>query len=571
MSNSTSLSPPPTDAEVIAVVSAAPPPVPDNTYELALVMGGTVSSGAYTAGAVDFLIEALDCFAAEKTKPGSRCHDVVLKVLCGTSGGAVTAAIMARALNYQFPSQFYGAPAAGETVNPLYNVWVKLLDLVPMLDPSDLKTSVPSLLNVKPIENGIDFVINYSNPGTASVKRDWVGAPLTVILTHTNLSGIPYNFDFGSGQSQRYVNHADYAQFAVVYPWQTTLPSAKPYEFSLNFAGKPLTATWADFGEYAVASAAFPLGFVTRMIDRPMAQYYYRVFSTATPPQTEADLRVLQPDWTAILNTNNSPTLGNIRYSSVDGGVVDNEPIQLAHIALSGLLGQNPRDTTAANRAVWLIDPFAGETDMSSFNMANIAASAGATLNATLQQCRYSTADLVLALDPNTYSRFMLSAQRGTLSGGDALATAGLDAFMGFACEAFRAHDYYLGRQNCQVFLRTQFRQSAQNPVFNGWTAAQKKSLVDAAGDLPIIPLFGSANTPETTPKWPVGAFNPNNVKGAIETRLKAVLDKEVFPDNLIGQFLGSLAGIVPADIAANYAVNALQSALKDWGLAPGQ
>jgi hypothetical protein len=403
------------------------------------------------------------------------------------------------------------------------------------------------------------------------LKRDWVGAPLTVILTHTNLSGIPYNFDFGSGQSQRYINHADYAQFAVSYPWQTTLPQAKPYEFSLNFVGKPLNATWADFGEYAVASAAFPLGFVTRLIDRPMAQYYYRVFSTATPPVTTDDLRVLQPDWTAILNTNASPTIGNIRYSSVDGGVIDNEPIQLAHIALSGLLEQNPRASTEANRSVWLIDPFAGETDMASFNMANIAASAGATLNATLQQCRYSTADIVLALDPNIYSRFMLSAQRGNLSGGKALATAGLDAFMGFACEAFRSHDYYLGRQNCQAFLRTQFRQASSNPVFSAWTAAQKKSLIDAAGDLPIIPLFGSAATTETMPKWPVGAFDPNSVKGAIEARLKAILDKELFPNNFVGQLLGAVAGFIPADITANYAVSALQSALKDWGLAQGQ
>ncbi len=33
---------------------------PPNTFELALVLGGTVSAGAYTAGALDFLIEALD-------------------------------------------------------------------------------------------------------------------------------------------------------------------------------------------------------------------------------------------------------------------------------------------------------------------------------------------------------------------------------------------------------------------------------------------------------------------------------------------------------------------------------
>ena len=35
------------------------PAVPDGTFELGLVLGGTVSAGAYTAGALDFLIEAL--------------------------------------------------------------------------------------------------------------------------------------------------------------------------------------------------------------------------------------------------------------------------------------------------------------------------------------------------------------------------------------------------------------------------------------------------------------------------------------------------------------------------------
>jgi hypothetical protein len=570
MNAAVALPPKPSDAQVIAAVTAAPPPVPPFTYELALVMGGTVSSGAYTAGAVDFLIEALDCFAAEKKTTGARYHDVLLNVLCGTSGGAVIAAIMARALNYKFAPQAYQAPAPGpgENANPLYTVWVKLLNLAAMLDTSDITTGVPSLLNVEPINEGINFVVNYPSADPTPFRRDWLGTPLTVILTHTNLSGIPYNIDFGSGQSQRFINHADYAQFAVTYPWQ--MPAlAKPYEFSLNFSGQPVDIDWAGFGKYAAASAAFPIGFVTRLLDRPLAQYYYRVICTAMPPRTTDDVHVLQPDWDAILDINNDPLKpGNIRYSTVDGGVVDNEPVQLARMALAGMLGQNPRGSLKANRSVWLIDPFAGETDMASYNMPSIADAAGATLNAALQQCRYSTADLVLALSPDIYSRFMLSAQRDGLTGGKALATAGLDAFMGFACEAFRSHDFYLGRQNCKDFLLNQFRQSAQNPVFDGWTAAQKANFIDKDGDLPIIPLFGSATNHEAMPGWPAGEFNPQDLHGAIEARLDAILVKELFPDNFFGQIFGTLAGAIPASLAANYAVSTLQAALKDWGLA---
>ena len=54
------------------------PPAP-NTFELALVLGGTVSAGAYTAGAVDFLIEALDCWTnARDTGDGSAPQHKVL-------------------------------------------------------------------------------------------------------------------------------------------------------------------------------------------------------------------------------------------------------------------------------------------------------------------------------------------------------------------------------------------------------------------------------------------------------------------------------------------------------------
>ncbi len=46
-------------------LSWPPEQPPPGKYEFALVLRGTVSVGAYTAGAIDFLIEALDCFEAE--------------------------------------------------------------------------------------------------------------------------------------------------------------------------------------------------------------------------------------------------------------------------------------------------------------------------------------------------------------------------------------------------------------------------------------------------------------------------------------------------------------------------
>ena len=58
-------------------------------FEIGLVMAGAVSAGAYTAGVLDFLIQALDQWHEGKRGDDPRCprHDVSLKVLAGASAG----------------------------------------------------------------------------------------------------------------------------------------------------------------------------------------------------------------------------------------------------------------------------------------------------------------------------------------------------------------------------------------------------------------------------------------------------------------------------------------------------
>ena len=78
-------------------------PLPaDGVFELGLVLGGTVSAGAYTAGVVDFLIEALDSWQAAKTAhpqdPSVPFWDARIQAVTGTSGGGVIAALLGRSL-----------------------------------------------------------------------------------------------------------------------------------------------------------------------------------------------------------------------------------------------------------------------------------------------------------------------------------------------------------------------------------------------------------------------------------------------------------------------------------------
>src|SRR5690349_1151112 len=94
--------------------SPSRPPGPDTPFEIGLVMAGAISAGAYTAGVIDFLIEALDEWEAAKRHarenpddPKSRecpMHEVKIKVMAGASAGGMTAAIAAGMLGMKYES-----------------------------------------------------------------------------------------------------------------------------------------------------------------------------------------------------------------------------------------------------------------------------------------------------------------------------------------------------------------------------------------------------------------------------------------------------------------------------------
>ena len=523
-------------AEIEALFIRSDPP-PANTVELALVLGGTSSAGAYTAGAVDFLIEALDCWtAARDAAEGGAAprHKVVLKVVTGTSGGGVTAAIAARALAYDYPHVVRATPhpelGAG---NPLYDIWVNRLTLSGFLATSDIsRGNVVSLLCAGPIDAGAAAIADFA-PGPARA-RSWVGDPLRLILTLTNLRGMPYRTPFGAGAlGQTFVDHADHIRFAVVYP-PRGLADPRPDELVVGFDERrlPQAVDWMTFGLFARATAAFPLGFPPRALVRPTQDYRYRV-AVLPPggPGGPAQVIGRRPDWAALAPAGATEPPSDYHFLAVDGGATNNEPIELARTALAGVLGRNPRDPATANRAVILIDPFAGAAGLGPAAAASLARTAPALLSTFMQQTRHDSRDLLLAADPDVFSRFMITPMRDGQVGGAALASDGLGAFLGFASPAFMRHDYLLGRANCQEYLRSSLVLAEGNPVFAGmWTDAQKRSFgirSDGVRYLPIIPLIGDAAVPEMTDPWPRHVLDPEIYRDPIERRFKAIVEAE--------------------------------------------
>lgn len=499
----------------------------DGVFEIGLVLGGTVSAGAYTAGGLDFLVQAMDRWEAAKAAgdPAAPRHKVVLKVVTGASGGAVNGAILGRVVTQTIPPVTLADEANAGPLNPFYQVWVKKLTIEGLLDGEDLQRStLISLCNPQPIDDATRYVEGYSNG--SSITRPWLANPLTLFMTVTNLRGIPYKLGFQSSNlAMDTVNHADFVRFGIQTAPET--PSFRPDEFAIITQGALSGAGWPILGEFARASGAFPIGFPARPLLRPIIHYNYRVAALPGDGPVPGDVRQLVPDWASM-----TPDAGgNYQFLSVDGGATDNGPVELARTELVGWLKRLPRSGAKANRAVILIDPFNEKPDLGPLVGKPLTEVILPLVMGLKDQARYGTQDLDMAADGDIFSRFMITARRDKSGGGeyfgsDAICGSGLSAFLGFMSERYRRHDYFLGRANCQKFLLDTFALPPSNPIVKGWTAEQARAHVTADGYRRLIPLVGDAATPERVPEWPRNAFAAADIEDALSERVSGVVNR---------------------------------------------
>lgn len=482
------------------------------SFEIGLVLAGAGAAGAYTAGVLDFLIEALDCWAEARAgnMPGVPHHDVKLRVVTGASAGAINAALLSASLTRPFTPTH---PGTDQVPNAFYDTWVNRADIRALLDTADLDggTAPRALLNPACFETAAHAVLDA--PGrSAGLSRSVVADPLHVLLTVTNLRGTPYSFEVsGEGGlatlSDRVglTRYADFFRFAVAGQ-NPNIPGA---DF-LNQADTS-DADWHRMADVALASAALPLVLPSRLLRRPVGDYLNRTFPIpeATPAEAGGTLRCASEQVIPPALTGGPDDL--IEFAAVDGGALNNEPVELARKVLRQGAERNPRSGMEANRAVVLIDPFPGilEGAEGPAQVPDLLNVPGEILGALIGQARFRPEELVLAGDPEIYSRFLVSPQRPGAQGAmerSPLAGGGLSGLGGLFQRDFRLHDYLLGRQNCQLFLQEQFVLPAKNPVVSGWDEDADQRFGFLYGSQryrPIIPLLGSAARPCSLPAWP--------------------------------------------------------------------
>jgi hypothetical protein len=518
--------------------------LPD-TFELGLVLGGTVSAGAYTAGVLDYLMQVLDAWTAarERGDPQAPRHKVVISTIGGASGGAINAAMVARAAGWGFPR---GADSA----NPFYSGWTDGVDLVKLLDPKpepDIE-GLASAFNCSAIDTQAASTIAFRGTkmgqGGAPAQRSYFSNPLRLIMTVGNITGLPYRINF-RGETQLghdMVAHADIVRFALAVDGGVPNPPGdRPDEFALNSYD---IGNWDRLAAAALATSAFPLAFRSRPLSRPLAVSGYQVAVIPSDDNRSAEIAQLIPRWDTLMANQSDPL--SVSFVNVDGGTLNNDPLDHVRTALAGLYNRNTRDGTNADRAVILVAPFSDPETLGPTQPPDLFGLAMPFVMSLIYQGRYKPEDIALADAEDVYSRFLIApvgpgpnGQR-TL-GKAAIASGALGGFSGFIDRSFLDYDFRLGQRNAYEFLSRHLVFPETNLIFQGkWTDAQKQaqSITDTDGSrlLRLIPIMDTVPTPPQmlpTPKpanappgavaWPKLPALPDNLSDAISGRLDAV------------------------------------------------
>lgn len=242
---------------------------------------------------------------------------------------------------------------------------------------------------------------------------------------------------------------------------------------------------------------------------------------------------------------------------------------------------------------VLLIDPFPS-VDPDKFDYKDdLTSILGKTLSAMTAQMRAKPVEYRAAIEMVDASQYIISPSReihdnngnivGDPFGVTAIACGTLAGFGGFLSKEFRIHEYYLGRYNCEIFLRDYFTVPAEalekNPIFReGYSTVADREDYCSKGTkelrYQIIPIF-SKHPPHgtlTMPKFSGGTTWPVMSEKAIDTFDKPIrirIEKIIMNIAVLNKGTGLLvlagARIVLNKLFARKVLTAIKDSLYNW------
>jgi hypothetical protein len=350
-------------------------------------------------------------------------------------------------------------------------------------------------------------------PDTAALPQSqppypYIAEHLHVYITVSNLRGIPYTVSFGNSVYGMQT-HGDRVHYDIrglgtgvraENDWLGNDSSQALGIDTLPARGQELPANWDRYGTAALASSAFPVGLAPRKLAAPIADYKKRSYPI------ERGRATLEPNFPPAWES----TLGPEGYVflNVDGGVVNNNPFDFAQYALMGDYLAEKTSANDADRAVLMVSPFPEPpTFLPDGQPAReLVAVLRALFPALIDQARFKTSELVPAMNPDDHSRFLIAPDRRNIDGVEqryTIACGLLGGFGGFLDENFRAHDFQLGRRNCQKFLSSIFGLATDHAIVKGLKAPDRYQLEGNPARFAIVPRLGDALPEVPLPRWP--------------------------------------------------------------------
>lgn len=443
------------------------------TFHLGLCMAGSVSAGAYTAGVMDYLIEALTNWEhAKKTDPAVPQHEVKIDLLCGASGGGITAALSLFALHDKIDHPVLHADGSytAPVKNIFWETWVEMTGadmFSELMKTSDIRQGyVPSALNASFIDQLASRFNDYVNHLAASggTKPIFLGKEPELFLTLFNVTGINYELHAKSSgpDSKQYVtDHRDLAHFR--FSGDQYKEDGRMHLSLGNLSYLPVLI------QAAMATGAFPVGLKARTVSRENRFIWDHPFFNRGRQFTAE---------TIGLGANAIKT-GVYTSLNADGGTANNEPVELAKEVLLTILAnvykqvnlpvpyesmdkENKQDALKQlhNTSIILIDPFPSTNN----NIVTPGPESDGLveylpdlIHALQSQLIFDAKEALDAYRKGNYGLHVVAPSRDGVVPSHAIACGALNGFGGFINKEFRVHDYFLGRHNCQSFLRKYF------------------------------------------------------------------------------------------------------------------
>jgi len=460
---------------------------------LAITISGAVSLGSYEAGVLYELVRAI----ASHNNTATDANRIVIDVLTGASAGAITAALTAQKLLYDADA------LASENSNALYLPWVRDVDIDPLLSTGPSEKPELSLLSS-------DFISELAkryllgrylasgtptpNPHPACAGRIRLGIALS------NLNGVDYKLPTRPVGSFNYTRNlddlrADFTGSAedTFERWQiVTAAAIASGAFPFAFRVQELHRSKGEYTDEAIVPPAIgniwtfaytdggvfqnePLGLAKKLVDGIDHQldeanrFYLFVSPGGRGPTVNSNLIAAKADFVTLAKQLGAAVLNQAQFGDWIRAEKVNQRVAGLDAFARGLA------------AALMASPGAGEAMLPVLRLmvaqrfkpesSDDQQSADATRLRLRQQYSVETGNVAGQGGANDASAFVEALllvestakleESGPMriyaitSTDSELASAPLHAFQGFIDQAYRQHDYDLGRQKVRDFIQS--------------------------------------------------------------------------------------------------------------------